>query len=168
MRKPRETEKDAVYHVRAIAHRNEFIFDRKFIKWMMIFTLIRARRKYKFTLNNFSIMGNHIHLMIKPENGESISKIMQWILSVFSKRFNKYYGYKGSVWRCRFKSSIVRGKKYYKEVFRYIANNPVKAGMVDKASDYIYGGIFFIKKSLFSLIAPLDDWTREVYNKEFA
>ena len=97
----------ASYHVYARSNRQEFIFEKDCIKEMFIQVLKEARKKYNFHIDNFCIMSNHIHLIIKPLGKCSLSKIMQWILSKFAVLFNKFYGYHGHVWYDRFKSKII-------------------------------------------------------------
>ena len=97
-------------------------------------------------------MDNHIHLIIKPERGYDLSKIMQWILSVFAIRFNKFYKLHGHVWYDRFRSKIIKTFRYYLQVFDYISNNPVKAGIVEKAEDYKYSGLRFLRDKILDLI----------------
>ncbi len=154
MRKPRELRGNAIYHVTAKANRKEFIFEPDIIKEMFVEILKAAKKRYKFRIKNFCIMTNHIHLMIKPLNGKDLSKIMQWILSKFAVRFNKFYGYQGHVWYDRFKSKIFETYSHYKAAYEYINNNPVKAGIVMRAEDYFYCGISFMKNKVFEIVDP--------------
>lgn len=101
-------------------------------------------------------MDNHIHLLIKPGKGENLSKIMQWILSVFAKRYNKHFNLKGHVWYDRFKSKIIESFQQLISTFEYICNNPVKAEMVESAEEYLYGALWFIRHRLFDLVEPPD------------
>lgn len=88
-------------------------------------------------------MGNHIHLEITPQQEISISKIMQWILSVFAKNYNKLFAYKGHVWYDRFKSKVIETLQQLINTFLYIANNPVRAGLVEHPLSFVYSGISF-------------------------
>ena len=146
MRTKRKLQDNAVYHVIARSNRQEFILEHDDIKELFLVILIAAKKKYKFKLINFSIMSNHVHIMIKPQKIEDLSKIMQWILSVFAVRFNKIHGYHGHVWYDRFKSLIAETFKHFAAIYEYINNNSVKAGLSEKAEDYRYCGLFFRKK----------------------
>ena len=53
------------------------------IKDMFLSVLKEAKRKYRFQIENICIMGNHVHLIIRPDVGESLSSIMQWALRSF-------------------------------------------------------------------------------------
>lgn len=130
----------------ARSNRQEFIFEQNSIKELFIHVLKKAKKKYRFKILDFCIMSNHVHLVIQPHPSEDISKIMQWILSMFAVLFNKLHGYKGHVWYDRFKSKIVESLKQLAALLEYIKNNPVKAGLVKKAENYKYCGTAFIKK----------------------
>ena len=91
MRKPRYLIMGAEYHITAKINRGEFALESKVIKEMFLQTVKRAKEKYSFKLKSFVIMDNHIHLLIKPGKSENLSKIMQWILSVFAKHYNKHF-----------------------------------------------------------------------------
>ncbi|NQT61082.1 MAG: transposase [Bacteroidetes bacterium] len=92
MRFPRKLAKDAIYHVTARANLQEYILKSKKIKDLFMTVIEMANMKFNFELINFSVMDNHVHLLIKPiGNPKNLSKIMQWILSVFAIRFNKKF-----------------------------------------------------------------------------
>ncbi|MCK5673871.1 MAG: transposase [Spirochaetales bacterium] len=154
MRKPRELYVGAEYHVTARINRGEFILDKSEIKELFLNIVKRAKKKYSFSIYNFSIMGNHIHLYIKPGKKENLSRIMQWVLGVFGRAYNKKYNLRGHVWYDRFHSTIIKSYKQLVATFKYICNNPVKAKMVDKPEKYEYGGLWFIRKRQFKLIEP--------------
>ena len=113
MRKPRQLKKGAKYHVSAKINRNEHIFEPDQIKNLFMIIVKRSKRKYKYSLENFVIMNNHIHFIIKPDENESLLKIMQWILSIFAIYYNKIHKLKGHVWRGRFWSKIIDNIKQF-------------------------------------------------------
>lgn len=146
MRKKRELRYGATYHVYARANRQEFILEKIFVKKMFMKVLERAKQKFKFRIINFCIMGNHVHIMIKPLNNENLSSIMQWILSVFAQKYNRTYALQGHVWYDRFKSKIINDFRQALHTFIYISHNPVKAGIVKNAVDYPYCGVGYHPK----------------------
>ncbi|MGD0912206.1 MAG: transposase [Terracidiphilus sp.] len=68
----------------------------------------------KFQLHDFVIMPDHVHLLLTVFDEMTIEKAMQLIKGRFSHRLSHELGYKG------------------------IANNPVKAGLVDAPEKYPY------------------------------
>ena len=154
MRKIRQIRVGATYHVVARANRNEFILQYDAVKQMFLDTISRAKAKYDFQLINVCIMDNHFHLLIKPAELENISRIMQWILSVFALKYNRAFALKGHVWYDRFKSKIVWSFRQFIATFKYIDDNPVKAGIVERASAYRYGGAYLMHTGLAGILGP--------------
>lgn len=159
------------------------------IKLLFLDVLVRAKKKYGFIFRNFCIMGNHIHLEITPQEDLSISRIMQWILSVFALQYNKIFNYKGHVWYDRFKSKVIESVRQLINTFLYIANNPVRAALANHPLEFVYSGITFHKNGppwpkYEKLLDPLDnvllqqaitlhlaDYTREkhmVHNPDYS
>ena len=145
MRKSRIIRPDVPYHVAARANRQEFILEPKEIKDMLLIVIRRAKGKFRFSITNFCVMNNHFHFIITPGRGESLSKIMQWILSVFALQYNRKFRYKGHVWYDRFKSWIINGLRQLLITFRYIAENPVRAGIVSRPWEYSCNGVRHIR-----------------------
>lgn len=143
---------NASYHVIARANRKEMILSKVEIKEMFLIIVRRAKKKYHFSVKNFCIMGNHIHLIIKPAINANLSKIMQWILSVFARKFNLIFNLTGHVWQDRFISKIIQSLHQYLSTFVYIAQNPVRAGIVKNALDYRYSGISFLQHSTLDIL----------------
>ena len=137
-RYPRKLAENVAYHVTARIHRREMIFENDDLKALFLDVVNSAKAKYDFSLRNFCIMGNHIHLDITPRAGASLSKIMQWILGVFASKFNKMYKHDGHVWYDRFKSKIIESFEQLVNTFSYIANNPVRANIVNHPLQYCY------------------------------
>jgi len=157
MRKPRMIVQDAYYHACARANRQEMILEDKQFKMMFLDVVDQAKKKYKFKLRNFCIMGNHVHLDIQPMHGVSISRIMQWILSVFALRYNRMHNYKGHVWYDRFKSKVIESVRQLINTFIYISCNPVRAGIVNHPLEFAFSGLTFHKVDKMFYKDLLDD-----------
>ena len=156
MRKNRILLEGAEYHVTARINRGEKIFLVQNDRDLFMDTLKKVKNKYNFTIKNFCIMGNHVHLLIKPGPGESLSKIMQWLLGVFAQLWNKKHGLTGHLWGDRFYSRIIQGLLDFIRVFQYIDDNPVIAGIVIKPEQWEYGGLWHHKKGITDLISSAD------------
>lgn len=111
-------------------------------------------------------MDNHIHLLIYPARGESLSRIMQWILSVFAIRFNRHFNMSGHVWYDRFKSVVVGGLRQFVHAYSYITENPVKAGLVSEAETYQYGSSGIRRRGLLGVIGPPGLLVRLLFGEE--
>lgn len=144
MRQKRFLMNGAEYHVTARINRQEYALQPREIKRLMLLVIGKAKKRYRFSVRNFCIMDTHIHLMIQPRGNENLSRIMQWILSVFAKRYNTLRGIRGHLWYDRFRSKVILSMRQRWQTFLYIAENPVKAGKVSQAVDYEFGGVRFM------------------------
>ncbi|MDR1398472.1 MAG: transposase [Treponema sp.] len=136
-------EDGALYHVTSEIDRNEMDLQSSWIKEILLTFIKKAKEKYPFELFNFCIMDNHIHLLIKPEKGQSLSIIMQWIKGNFARYWNKLHNKKsGHLWGKRFFSKIINDVRQFVQVFKYIDQNPKRAGLVKEAEDWTFGGLY--------------------------
>ena len=142
MRKPRKLKKNAVYHVTARVNRNEHIFFCAAMRQLFLFTLKRAKKKYAFTIHTFRVMSNHIHLVIQPGPDGNLSRIMQWVLGVFARAWNRAHGVKGHVWGDRFFSKILDDCKDFSRTFSYVTEKPIKAQRIKIADEWEFGGLW--------------------------
>lgn len=94
--------------------------------------------EHKFKLHDFVIMPDHAHLLLTVEDDMTIEKAMQLVKGRFSFRLGKEFGFKGEVWQKGFSEEQVLGDASFLKHRAYIANNPVKAGLVDTPEKYPY------------------------------
>ncbi|MDR0629759.1 MAG: transposase [Treponema sp.] len=122
-------------------HNDMSLFEPQFKRLFLAF-VGKAKRKFHFRLWDFCIMGNHIHFLIKPGRENNLSEIMQWVKCNFAKAWNKAHHRTGHVWGERFYSRIIRGVGEFLRVREYIEENPVKAGLVERAVEWVYGSLY--------------------------
>ncbi|MDR3303193.1 MAG: transposase [Treponema sp.] len=142
MRKLRHLKPGATYHVTSQIDHGDWALQEAAIKQMFLDMVMIAKKKFQFKLWNFMIMDNHIHFLIKPGDGVSLSKIMQWLKCNFAKKWNKLHDRTGHLWGERFFSEIIEDESHLEVVSAYIDRNPVKANLVWQASDWQFGGLF--------------------------
>jgi len=157
MRKLRMLRDGAEYHVTVRINRSEMILSPEEEKMLLLTVIKRAKKRYRFQIKNFCIMNNHLHLLIKPGENESLSRIMQWILSVFAMAWNRKHNLKGHVWGERFYSRIIEGIVDFLRVFIYIDDNPVYAQLVDSSWKWKFGGLWHHHHGIASITEPPDD-----------
>jgi putative transposase len=126
------------------------------VKKMFLQVLKRAKNKFSFKIFNFSIMNNHYHLIILPGENQNLSLIMQWINSVFARKYNKLMGYSGHLWGERFFSRIIKTFQDFENTSHYIANNPVSAGLVQNPEHWVFSGLYHIVKKIYFILDPYD------------
>jgi len=117
MRKKREIIEGAAYHVTSRTNDKIRVFDGNLGRKIMLLVIEEAKEKYAFTLHNFCIMPTHIHLLITPANGTSLSRIIQWIKTHSAKRWNCIHGSKDHLWGDRFFSRPIKDLREFFNVF---------------------------------------------------
>jgi putative transposase len=158
MRKPRHLVEGAWYHVTVRANRREMLLDRGEVRDLFLHFLARVKKRYRFEVSNFCVMGNHVHLLVRPREGESLSAIMRWLLGYFARAYNKKRGWTGHFWGDRFHSRVINGIRDFVIAFGYIDENPVKAGLVGKPVEWRHGGAWHSLRGGGCCLDPFPPW----------
>lgn len=83
----------------------------------------------------YCLMGNHIHLLLIGARRESISKTMGNAHRHYARRLHEAANVTGHLWANRFFSAPL-DDLYLWAVVRYIELNPVRGGLVKRATDW--------------------------------
>lgn len=102
-------------------------------------------REFKFNVHAFCLMDNHYHILVQNTR-ENLSSGMRQLNALYASYFNKRHARVGHLWQDRFKSWYVLDQKYLFTLFKYIENNPVKAGMSQKIGEYLFCSSYSILK----------------------
>jgi putative transposase len=125
----------AFYHVLARGNNKQTIFrDEQDYKVYMLY-LKKYHKRYKFTLYAYTLMPNHIHLLIETAI-IPLSKIMQGIQQSYTYYFHKKYKSVGHIFQGRYKAILCERETYLLELVRYVHLNPVRASLVSNLDDY--------------------------------
>jgi putative DNA methylase len=89
-----------------------------------------------YALHAWCVMPNHTHALFTPEPGFKMSKIIHSWKSFTANECNKVLGRAGKLWEREPFDRYIRNEQHYRNVFSYIENNPVKAGLCDKPEDW--------------------------------
>ena len=138
---------NAVYHISIRGNNKQRILKEWEDKEVFLKSIGKFKMRFGFKLYAFVLMDNHAHLVIGTASEVSISKVMQAIALSYSVKFRKKYPYTGHVWQGRFKSNVIDDDKYILECIDYIHNNPVRAGITEKARDYIWSSYYLYHNS---------------------
>lgn len=137
------------------------IFTRKIYREIIIDSLNYCQKEKGLEIYAYVIMSNHVHLLARSGNGnlsdiirdfkrhtskhiikaieETEESRREWLLMIFRyaarkhKRNNKY-----QVWTHENRAIEVYSNKFIEQKIEYIHNNPVVAGIVTNAEDYLY------------------------------
>ncbi|MFQ5664164.1 MAG: transposase [Terriglobia bacterium] len=88
-----------------------------------------VRTRHQFRLAAFVIMPDHMHLLLRPAAGDTISSIVQELKSVAGRRINTKRDAKGTLWQKGFFDRFMRTPKEFFETFDYLHQNPVRKSL---------------------------------------
>jgi putative transposase len=104
---------------------------------MLLIDVLRSSvRAGRFTLHDFVIMPDHIHLLLTTAPDVTLEKTMQFIKGGFSFRVKRENGYTGEVWQRGFSDHRVHDADSFANHRVYIAENPVKAGLAASPDEF--------------------------------
>lgn len=89
----------------------------------------------------YCLMSNHIHLLLKQNFKNGISRYMQKLLNSYAKFFNMSEQRVGSLFANPFKAVLVDSDEQLLHVSRYIHLNPYKAHMSNNVFDYKWSSL---------------------------
>lgn len=133
-RLPRQHSITGIYHVMIRGINRQIIFEDEEDRVKLIRTLKKYRGICKFELYSYCLMDNHIHLLLK-ENEGNLSTIIRMVCTSYVLWYNTKYDRIGHLFQGRFRSEAVDERRYFFNVLRYIHQNPLKAGLVDNVFD---------------------------------
>lgn len=135
-RKPRIPSESGIYHVMTRGNEQKDIFRDDEDKSILINILLRKRINSIGFFSAICIMNNHLHILGKFDVLSDLSSYMSKVNTSYASYYNKKFIRIGHVFQDRYKSEPIKNEQQFLACVRYIHNNPVKAGMVQKPFDY--------------------------------
>jgi putative transposase len=111
--------------------------------------------EHKFQLLDFVVMPDHLHLLLQLDETISIEKAMQFIKGRFSYRMKSELGVLTEVWQRGFSEVRTISIEEIEAHQRYIANNPVRAGLVRSAEEYPFCFAHLARRKAQSMAEPM-------------
>ena len=126
-----------VYHVTARGNARSDIYLSDEDREMFLAVLAYVVDRFAWVCPAYCLMDNHYHLMIETPQA-NLSRGMGQLNGMYTQRYNRAHQRVGHVFQGRFKSIVVDKESYLLELSRYVVLNPVRAGMVEGAGDWIW------------------------------
>jgi REP element-mobilizing transposase RayT len=83
------------------------------------------------------VMPDHAHVILRPRDEYTLSRVMQGIKGASARMLNALRGTSGQVWRDESYDRILRDGDEYEEKLNYMLNNPVKAALCTGGWEYV-------------------------------
>lgn len=105
---------------------------------MYLAHLRQLAEKYECAVHAYCLMTNHVHLLITPNSPGACTGLMRDLVQRYVQYFNRRQERTGTLWEGRFRSCLTESALYVLGCYRYIELNPVRAGMVDHPTGYLW------------------------------
>jgi putative transposase len=86
----------------------------------------------------YCLMGNHFHLILIPHSEDGLARCLHGLTFQYAQHFNVKYARSGRLWQNRYFSCPIEPLGSSWAVMRYVERNPVRAGLVPKAEDWLW------------------------------
>jgi putative transposase len=93
-------------------------------------------QKFGCLIHAYCLMTNHVHLLLTPQEKDSVSLLMKHLGQRYVQFINRTHQRTGTLWDGRFKSCLTQEERCVLVCYRYIELNPVRAGRVAHPRDY--------------------------------
>lgn len=95
-------------------------------------------RTYEVFLYAYTLMSNHVHLLLQAPTCEALGRPLRWLLTETAKAFHRSRGDQGHFWEPRYRAILVEDDLYALAALRYLDRNPVRAGLVEDPVAYAW------------------------------
>ena len=102
---------------------------------MFMEILRRTITRHGWELHGYCLMDNHFHLLVHTAE-PTVSIGMCYLNSLYARKFNKRHGLSGHLFERRFHAELVTSDEHLRELVRYLALNPVRAGLCLSPADW--------------------------------
>jgi len=100
--------------------------------------LHQAALRTEMRLLAWCLLPNHFHLVLWPIQDEDLSRYMAWLMTAHVRRYHKHYHSSGHIWQGRFRAFPIQEDEHLLTVLRYVEPNPLRAGLVASARDWLW------------------------------
>ena len=124
-----------LYHVLSRGNNAQAIFrhDTDYRRYLELLAAYAATHGLR--VRHFVLMPTHVHLILEPALGASLSRAMLGLSLAYTLYYQKRYRYHGHLWQGRFKSPLLEPEALL-EHGRYVELHPVRSGLVSDPANY--------------------------------
>lgn len=146
------------YYLTSVTHKRLPVFQTDKLKEITVKSLDEARNSHKILIFAYVIMPDHYHII--TDSNRKISEVLRYFNGITAKRVIDYLkendfhssliklrqetkkrNYKHSLWEHHPNAFSINNEKTFLQKVQYIHQNPVRAGLVEKAEDYLYSSV---------------------------
>jgi putative transposase len=105
--------------------------------------LEQGRQRTGMRILDYCLMNNHWHMALWPRNDGDLSRFLAWVCTTHVRRWREHRESvgEGHLYQGRYKSFLVQNDPHLLALLRYIQANPLRAGIVTRAQDWLWSGL---------------------------
>jgi putative transposase len=96
---------------------------------------VRTLDRFAWTCISLCQLTTHVHAIVDIPD-DSLARGMHYLNVFYGKHFNEKNGRRGNLIRARYGSKRIVDDEQFIAAFRYVARNPVRAGLCERAEDW--------------------------------
>jgi REP element-mobilizing transposase RayT len=100
-------------------------------------TLARVVDRFGWLCHSYCLMDNHYHLVVETPL-PNLPSGMRQLNGLYAQRFNERHNRCGHVFQARYRSLLVEKDSYLLALCRYVALNPVRAGICERPEEWAW------------------------------
>jgi putative transposase len=110
-------------HVVARCNNREFYFTTPEEIATVLGKLRGMARDYELTLYAYTVMSNHIHLLLQAPGAGTLARPLRWFLTETARAFHRVRGRRGHFWERRYRACVVEDDTYGLAVYAIWTGN---------------------------------------------
>ena len=138
LRKGRASIPGAYYHIIINTHERRQLLANNDVASIIFETFDWLESKGRLKWICIMIMPDHVHTIIELGSGQNLSKVLHSLKLFTARNINKCLSRRGKFWQAEYRDWAVRDEKSLNNMIRYCYANPLRKGLVERASDYRY------------------------------
>ena len=156
----RQTPGGLVYHIlnRSVGRMHLFGKEADFEAFERV--MIEAHKRHPIRILSYCVLSNHWHFVVWPTAEGQVTAFFRWLTHTHAMRWrvaHRKVGY-GHLYQGRFKSFPVQSDEHLLTVLRYVERNALGAGLVARAEQWRWSGLWARRRGDDAIQAVLSPW----------
>ena len=134
-----------VFFVTACTHRRRALLASDVVHTSFVRFSRRAYDEHGIAVGRYVIMPDHIHLFVCGTDDFELGRWMGMLKQCLEKALAVTASPTGrrlqkTIWQRRFFDHVLRSEESYAQKWKYVRDNPLRAGLVENSEDWPYAG----------------------------
>ncbi len=126
------------YHIIVVTHQRQRVLANDPVASIIFQTFDWLETESRLKWTAIMVMPDHVHAVFMLGEQQTLSKVLHSLKRYTAREINKHLSRRGALWQKGYTDWGIRAESRFNDTVRYCYTNPVRAGLVEKASDYPY------------------------------